>query len=129
MLTIMDLTPSAPVTVTVAGSGTIYQPLSEARDRGEGDTGDLVRGVLDSPSGTNFTFGICTSLQRETESGWVEAPAALFDFETVAGGGERSRGRRFDAGPLRYVRWRFAFDVAGGTITFYIRGLGRRLGK
>ena len=129
MLTIMDLTPSAPVTVTVAGSGTIYQPLSEALDLGEFDAVDLEVVVLDSPSGTNFTFGICTSLQRETASGWVEEPASLFDFETVAGGGERSRGRRFDAGLLRYLRWRFAFDVAGGTITFYMRGVGRRLGK
>ena len=129
MSTIVELTPSAPVTVTVAGSGTIYQPLSEALDLGEFDTVDLEVVVLDSPSGTNFTFGICTSLQRETASGWVEEPASLFDFETIAGGGERSRGRRFDAGLLRYLRWRFAFDVAGGTITFYMRGVGRRLGK
>lgn len=124
MAILLDLTPM-PVTVTIPASGQ-WQSLAEALDISGIDVADLHLEVLDAPGGVTLTFGVATGMQKESEAGWIAAPAALFDFEPLTGG--QSTVRRFDEGLLQLLRWRFTASAAGGTVTFSMRGMGRRLG-
>jgi hypothetical protein len=105
------LTPQ-PITVTAAQR----QLLAQAMEVSDFDSVHALLTALNF-SGTSYTGRIITGMQKETETGWVEA--LTFGSQTTTGQW---------AGPsvvlLKYIRWEIsAFN--GTTLTFFINGMLR----
>lgn len=115
------LTPT-PVRTSTQGA---TQPLSEAIDVSRYDIIDFILGTI-SLGGTGrptAALEIITGTQKETEDGWVRLVLGTTQNASLVL--EKVRGE----GPMQYIRWRV--PVLTGTtpsVTFFIEGMGRKLG-
>ena len=118
MATPFNLTGGQAVTV----SQTLSQNLWDALDVGNFDILDVELGVL-AVSGT-VNVEIDTSMQNSNDdTSWVKV--TNLSWSTVTAGYQTVATQT--AGFLRYIRWKVT--TTGGSITFTIRGMGRRYGS
>lgn len=154
MASIINITGDQPVylTLPLIGSATSYQydqPLTDAVDVSAFDFLDLELGVVScnvpSASGSTVTIGLLTGMQNQTPDGWIgndyptatnyqmatfsaSLAAPAYNIKSLGPFGGDSEDRN----PiLRYVRYSVHFAGGSGdsaVITFWIRGMARRLG-
>jgi hypothetical protein len=122
MATVIDLTPGQPVVVAPGGSAT-NQNLTQAIDVSAFDMLDLQLVVLTAP-GTGGLVTLITGMQTQSEDGWkaLSTPSSYWTSAAVG-----TYLQLFDRNFLRYVRWSVASGT-GASISFYIRGMGRKYG-
>ena len=106
-------------------SGVGFQPIYTSVDIAGYDFLDLEAGVVGNEGAvTAFTLDLYTSMQNQTDDGWVSAGTSLLTTATV----NTWTKTNFPNGLLRYVRWRVSTITAGTAITFFVRGMARRYG-
>ena len=118
-MAMLSLTGTAPVRITSEQA----QPLDQALDISGYSAIDAIAsliGLVGSTSGV--TIVIQTSMQRDSEDGWVTL--LTFPAAVLTGPNTHDPGS-VTIGLLRYIRWK-ATDLGGATsITFSISGMLR----
>jgi hypothetical protein len=131
MATELYITPSQPVTVTaITGTLAFKQNLWESVDVSSYDILDLEFVIVAANVGsTTAHFGLTTGMQTQTEDGWWSniAGGPNLDIINAAGISAGTLFKTFNLGFLKYVRWNISGLNVNDTVTFYIRGMGRRL--
>ena len=101
-----------------------FQPIYLATDVGGYDILDLEGGVVANEGGvTAFQLEIWTGMQNQTDDGWRIVGEQLITAATT----NTWYIQNYKRGLLRFVRWKVVTITAGTAITFFIRGMARRL--
>src|SRR5437660_864086 len=127
MATIISLTPAQPVTVIGPMGATTRQNLWDVFDTSPFDYFDLQLGVT-AITGSGIAIELDTSMQIEVDdTSWIQ-PATPVVWSSL-GSAPFYALKTLDKGFLRYLRWNVSTMTGGQSITFWIRGIGRRYGS
>lgn len=100
------------------------QPIFLASEVSGYDSIDLQVTCFVDGTAAGATIGLITSMQMESEDGWLAVPDG---FTTISGSGLQFARMTISAGMLRYLRWEVSSLGGASNVTIFLTGVARSL--